>query len=114
MSPSSPRPRRARARRPLFCPHREQALILICLPVSSGVSIFGNDRLIKEGDTVKRTGEIVGASRSFLISRSVSSCPRSASPGSLSYMGSEATRDDGSRQEGPTDCPVVCLLGSPL
>ena len=24
-----------------------------------GVSIFGNDRLIKEGDTVKRTGEIV-------------------------------------------------------
>ena len=26
----------------------------------SGVSIFGNDRLIKEGDTVKRTGQIVG------------------------------------------------------
>ena len=24
-----------------------------------GVSIFGNDRLIKEGDTVKRTGQIV-------------------------------------------------------
>ena len=24
-----------------------------------GVSVFGNDRLIKEGDTVKRTGQIV-------------------------------------------------------
>jgi hypothetical protein len=35
-------------------------------PFRSGVSIFGSDRLIKEGDTVKRTGEIVGASSAVL------------------------------------------------
>ena len=28
-------------------------------PVLSSRAIFGNDRLIKEGDTVKRTGQIV-------------------------------------------------------
>ena len=26
-----------------------------------GVVLFGSDRLVKEGETVKRTGEIVGA-----------------------------------------------------
>lgn len=31
-----------------------------------GVVLFGSDRLVKEGETVKRTGEIVGA----LIQRS--------------------------------------------
>jgi len=28
-----------------------------------GVVLFGSDRLVKEGETVKRTGEIVGQSR---------------------------------------------------
>lgn len=28
-----------------------------------GVVLFGSDRLVKEGETVKRTGEIVGRSR---------------------------------------------------
>lgn len=28
-------------------------------PDNVGVVVFGNDRLIKEGDTVKRTGKIV-------------------------------------------------------
>lgn len=31
-----------------------------------GVVLFGSDRLVKEGETVKRTGEIVGASILYL------------------------------------------------
>lgn len=30
-----------------------------------GVVLFGSDRLVKEGETVKRTGEIVSSNRSF-------------------------------------------------
>lgn len=30
-----------------------------------GVVLFGSDRLVKEGETVKRTGEIVGISLFF-------------------------------------------------
>ena len=36
-----------------------------------GVVLFGSDRLVKEGETVKRTGEIVSGSKSeFLAGRS--------------------------------------------
>ena len=31
-----------------------------------GVVLFGSDRLVKEGETVKRTGEIVGVFNLFL------------------------------------------------
>lgn len=43
-------------------PNRASADARMCLNLEAdnvGVSIFGNDRLIKEGDTVKRTGQIV-------------------------------------------------------
>jgi F0F1-type ATP synthase alpha subunit len=33
-----------------------------------GVVLFGSDRLVKEGETVKRTGEIVGTPRSCYLS----------------------------------------------
>jgi F0F1-type ATP synthase alpha subunit len=32
-----------------------------------GVVLFGSDRLVKEGETVKRTGEIVGTFRSDVV-----------------------------------------------
>ena len=36
-----------------------------------GVVLFGSDRLVKEGENVKRTGEIVSSSKSeFLAGRS--------------------------------------------
>lgn len=34
-----------------------------------GVVLFGSDRLVKEGETVKRTGEIVSAIYPFLTCR---------------------------------------------
>lgn len=36
-----------------------------------GVVLFGSDRLVKEGETVKRTGEIVRISSPNIPSRSV-------------------------------------------
>ena len=36
-----------------------------------GVVLFGSDRLVKEGETVKRTGEIVGASLLALHERTL-------------------------------------------
>jgi len=32
-----------------------------------GVVLFGSDRLVKEGETVKRTGEIVSLSNVFML-----------------------------------------------
>ncbi len=41
---------------PPFCP---QGMALNLEPDNVGVVVFGNDKLIKEGDVVKRTGAIV-------------------------------------------------------
>ena len=43
-----------------------------------GVVLFGSDRLVKEGETVKRTGEIVGVTTffpTFLSYGSLGRCP---------------------------------------
>ena len=37
-----------------------------------GVVLFGSDRLVKEGETVKRTGEIVSDTHPSLICRGLS------------------------------------------
>ncbi|EIN03230.1 hypothetical protein PUNSTDRAFT_139751 [Punctularia strigosozonata HHB-11173 SS5] len=55
-----------------------------------GVSIFGNDRLIKEGDTVKRTGQIVdvpSALLSSVVSLTPSATPSTRSRASLKTPG---------------------------
>jgi len=36
-----------------------------------GVVLFGSDRLVKEGETVKRTGEIVSACEELSINKSL-------------------------------------------
>ena len=41
-----------------------------------GVVLFGSDRLVKEGETVKRTGEIVSAKHPLLICRGLSKLGR--------------------------------------
>lgn len=40
-----------------------------------GVVLFGSDRLVKEGETVKRTGEIVGQPRKSYLVKSIDSNP---------------------------------------
>ena len=43
----------------LASPRRPQGMALNLEPDNVGVVVFGNDKLIKEGDIVKRTGAIV-------------------------------------------------------
>ena len=46
----------------LYSSRRDGGVRGMCLNLEAdnvGVSVFGNDQLIKEGDTVKRTGQIV-------------------------------------------------------
>jgi hypothetical protein len=50
-----------------------------------GVVLFGSDRLVKEGESVKRTGEIVGFATTV--------CPRS----NLTFTGRRSRRRGSSR-----------------
>ena len=43
----------------VMCAHGMQGMALNLEPDNVGVVVFGNDKLIKEGDVVKRTGAIV-------------------------------------------------------
>jgi hypothetical protein len=69
-----------------------------------GVSIFGNDRLIKEGDTVKRTGQIVDVPVgpvSSVVSLMLSVTPSTARvPSRLLSVAVPPSRP-------PVSCPVV-------
>ncbi len=57
-----------------------------------GVVLFGSDRLVKEGETVKRTGEIVSLSFQTLHSNMISNeYVRSMSQSALSYSAVSST-----------------------
>lgn len=53
-----------------------------------GVVLFGSDRLVKEGETVKRTGEIVRPLLSVVhaTSQALTLSPRSMSPSALNFL----------------------------